>query len=212
ASASKTLVIANLPDISKTAYLLSVPKLAALLHVPVGTVMSSLGLNLGDLVTPYGIEFALSTQLTQKLPDVAPPNPPNVIRAAKVLEIQATIIAYNIDIAIEALINGATLVDVYSLVNDLAANGIVVNGKKLTTDFGGGLFSEDGIHPTAVGYAIIANEFIKTMNRQNNAGIPPVSVNQVAKTDPLFPKEKQASVSGHVSADTANALQALRAQ
>ncbi|MBV8817290.1 MAG: hypothetical protein JO022_02965, partial [Acidobacteriaceae bacterium] len=45
ASASKTLVIANLPDISKTAYLLSVPKLAALLHVPVGTVMSSLGLN-----------------------------------------------------------------------------------------------------------------------------------------------------------------------
>ena len=60
--------------------------------------------------------------------------------------------------------------------------------RRLTTDFLGGLFSLDGIHPTNTGYAIIANEFIKALNHRFHAGIPPVDVEAVLSDDPLvFP-------------------------
>jgi len=79
------------------------------------------------------------------------------------------------------------VVDINSLIANLAKNGIEVNGQQLTTQYLGGLFSLDAIHPTNTGYAIVADEVIKTMNRQLNAGIPPVSIEQVAMTDPLVP-------------------------
>ena len=65
--------------------------------------------------------------------------------------------------------------------NNLAANGVEVGGQRLTTNFMGGFFSLDGVHPTNTGYAIIANEFIKTMNRSIQAGIPPISIEQVSQ-------------------------------
>ena len=79
------------------------------------------------------------------------------------------------------------MVDVFSLVNRLAANGITVKNVPLTTQAGGGLFSLDGVHPTDVGYAIIANAFIDTMNRRFETKIQPVDLAAVATTDPLFP-------------------------
>jgi hypothetical protein len=101
-------------------------------------------------------------------------------------------------------------VDIYSLINDLAANGVVVGGQKLTTEFMGGLFSLDGIHPTNTAYAIIANEFIKTMNRSLRAGIPPVSIEQVSKTDPLiFPANDHGKHTGHVEVGMADGLRRL---
>ena len=124
------------------------------------------------------------------LPDSGPQGP-IVLRAARIAQIRATVIGYNIVIAIQAAINGAPLVDIWSLVNNLSANGVVVNGQKLTTGFGGGLFSLDGVHPLTPGDAIIANEFIKTMNLSLQTGIPLISVDQVAKTDPLFPNHGQ---------------------
>ncbi len=43
----------------------------------------------------------------------------------------------------------------------------------------GGFFSLDGIHPTSQGYAIIANEFIKTTNVKFGDSIPLVDVSTV---------------------------------
>jgi hypothetical protein len=78
-------------------------------------------------------------------------------------------------------------VDVNSLFKTLSANGYTLgNNKHLTTGFLGGLFSLDGIHPTNTGYAILANETIKTMNTKFNMKIPLVSVDTVASTDPLI--------------------------
>src|ERR1035441_5555852 len=53
AGASKQLVVANIPDVTLTAYLTSVPKLAAILNLSVDKVEKKLGLHLGDMVTPY---------------------------------------------------------------------------------------------------------------------------------------------------------------
>jgi hypothetical protein len=187
AKASGHLIMANIPDVTLTPYLTSVPQLAAKLNLPVAEVEAVFGLAPNDKVTPYAFAAiqAMGTSLTT-LP-VSGPQGPIVIRAATISQLRASIFEYNAVIAYEAIINRATLVDIYSLVSGLAANGILVNGQKLTTAFGGGLFSLDGVHPTNVGYAIIANEFIRTINRSLGTNIPAASLAQVAQTDPLFP-------------------------
>jgi lysophospholipase L1-like esterase len=95
-----------------------------------------------------------------------------------------TVLAYNAAIAALALKYGRPVVDIYSLVNNLAAHGILVNGKTLTTEHLGGLFSFDDIHPSDTGYAIIANEFIATINTAFTFGITPVDLAAVAASDP----------------------------
>lgn len=110
------------------------------------------------------------------------------VRSASLVEQAKTAVTlYNIEIEALAAAYGATVVDINGLVSEIAENGYEANGRRLTTAFLGGLFSLDGIHPTNTGYAIIANQFIKTMNSRLHTGIPPVSVAQIAKTDPLVP-------------------------
>ena len=210
AASSGHLVLANVPDVTLVPYLTSVTTLAAIVGLPVRVVEFAFGLQPDDKVTPYAFALieAMGTSLTT-LPDSIAQGPV-VIRAATLSQIRATVMAYNAEIANEAAANRATLVDIYSLVNDLAANGVVVGGRKLTTGFMSGLFSLDGIHPTDTGYAVIANEFIKTMNRSFSAGIPPVSVEQVSKTDPLiFSECGHGKPTGHVSAGMAEGLRTL---
>jgi hypothetical protein len=212
ASTSGHLVLANIPDVTLAAYLTSVPNLAAALNLPLLVVEGVFGLQPGDMVTPYAFAAieAMGNNLTA-LPDSGPQGP-IVIRAAALSQIRADVLAYNAIIANEAAANGATLVDIWSLVNDLAANGVEVGGQRLTTAFGGGLFSLDGAHPTNTGYALIANEFIKTMNRSLQTGIPPISIEQVSKTDPLLPNKGNGKQNGHVSVGMADSLRALGRQ
>jgi hypothetical protein len=60
-----------------------------------------------------------------------------------------------------------------------------VPGRSLNNGHLGGLFTLDGIHPTNTAYAILANQFIATMNTNLHTSIPQVDVNQIAKQDPL---------------------------
>jgi len=101
--------------------------------------------------------------------------------------LQGIVVAYNSWIQVLASSYGIPMVDIYSLVNDLADKGVVVGTQRLTTQHGGGLFSFDDIHPSDTGYAIIANEFIKTMNRRLGTDILPVNLVQVAANDPFIP-------------------------
>jgi len=60
---------------------------------------------------------------------------------------------------------GLAFLDAYSLISQAAEGGYSSNGYTVTTDFlGGGLFSLDGIHLTARGNAIIANEMMKAID------------------------------------------------
>ncbi|MDR3701208.1 MAG: SGNH/GDSL hydrolase family protein [Candidatus Sulfopaludibacter sp.] len=212
AQASGHLVLANIPDVTLVPYVTSVPKLAAILGLPVATVEAIYGLNAGDMVTPYAF---LAIQAMGNMPGPLPdssPNGPVVVRAARLAQIRAAVAEYNSVIAAEAAANHAALVDINALVTNLAANGIQVGGQRLTTDFMGGLFSLDGVHPTNTGYAIIANEFIKAMNRAWNIDIEAVSIEQVSKTDPLLPTQgddKKNKESHHVTGSMAGTLRSM---
>ena len=217
AHSSKRLVVATIPDVTLLPYLTSIQDLVAALHLPVPPAVAAgmLGLQPGDKVTPYAFQLIQLNGL-KLLPDALPdPTSPTgavpvVIRARQLAAIRQAVVSYNAAIYVGAFFTGATVVDTYSLVNDIARNGVVVGGRRLTTAFMGGLFSLDGVHPTNTGYAVIANEFIKTMNRRMQTGIPPVSIEQVASTDPLLvvPSQSNASQS-YVSAGMADSLRAV---
>lgn len=72
---------------------------------------------------------------------------------------------------------GAKVVDFNAIFANIAANGYMVGGIKLTSAFlTGGIFSYDGIHPQRLGYAIVANEFIKVMNAGFGTNVPQVNL------------------------------------
>jgi lysophospholipase L1-like esterase len=106
-------------------------------------------------------------------------------------ELAATIdatTALNDSIAAVAADNGIPLVDFHALLmsaiadanGDGQADGLDHNGVNYTTEFvTGGLFSLDGIHPSNVGYAIIAEEFARVINAHYNSGIGAPSLPEV---------------------------------
>lgn len=56
-------------------------------------------------------------------------------------------------------------VDMNGFFNDVVAEGLMVGDNRLTVVFGsGGIFSLDGVHPTALGSAAVANRVIRAMN------------------------------------------------
>lgn len=69
--------------------------------------------------------------------------------------------------------------------NDILEKGIVLKGVRYTADYLGGIFSLDGVHPTMLGQAIIANEVIKVLNTKFAAGITPIVLHTVAETEQL---------------------------
>lgn len=84
--------------------------------------------------------------------------------------------AYNTTIRSVAAAKGLALMDAYALLKEYAA-GKVVNGASVSGAYiTGNLFSLDGIHLTPMGYAIVANAFIKAINLQYGSGIPIVDV------------------------------------
>lgn len=84
--------------------------------------------------------------------------------------------AYNHTIKSVAISKGLAIVDAYALLKEYGA-GKVVNGLPVSAAYiSGNLFSLDGIHLTPMGYALIANEFIKSINGKYGSSIPIVDV------------------------------------
>jgi len=152
-----------------------------------------LGLGPFDYVTLDAlpaVEAILSATVSGPLPLsclTTSPSTPCYVTAAQAAEVRLVTVGMNTIIAVQALIHGAVVVDLYCLIDTLHAKGYKIGDATLTTDFLGGLFSLDGLHPTNTGYAIMANQFIQTMNTAFRTKIPLANVPEVAATDPLVP-------------------------
>lgn len=100
-----------------------------------------------------------------------------VLSAAEVQTIQARVEAFNNIIRTVANERNAAFVDINATLQELATTGVQVAGITFTEDFlTGGVFSYDGVHPNAFGYAFIANLFIEAINEEFDAEIPPVNL------------------------------------
>jgi lysophospholipase L1-like esterase len=94
--------------------------------------------------------------------------------------IEAARAAYNATIKASADADPELLfLDAAALLVELNENGISYGSGGITAEFGtGGGFSLDGVHPTARGYAVIANEIFKVIGAGLDAYIPPVDPNE----------------------------------
>jgi lysophospholipase L1-like esterase len=88
-----------------------------------------------------------------------------ILRAAEIAAIKTRTTELNAVIKAVAGSNGYTVWDANAFFAEVKAHGVSYGGVKLTASFlTGGLFSYDGVHPQRIGYAVIANELIKTIN------------------------------------------------
>lgn len=82
----------------------------------------------------------------------------------------------NATIASVASTNGAIVIDIHAIFDDIKKNGYTVGGITLTAELlKGGLFSADGFHPSNISHAIVADEIIKAVNSAKGTDIPEVN-------------------------------------
>lgn len=75
------------------------------------------------------------------------------------------------------------VVEINDYFQDVAANGAEYNGEEYSTTFvTGGLFSLDGVHPSNIGYALIAEKFIETINEAYGSNLSPATMPTVPRS------------------------------
>ena len=185
-----TLIVANIPDVTEIPYLTPAATVIATVATETGLtqaqVAADLGIANGDLVNATGeseVETAIGQIKQGKTP--TPLTASGFLTASAIAQVQSTISAYNSAISAEVAAVGGILVDIHSYFQTLQS-GITINNYKATTGFLGGLFSLDGVHPTNTGYALVANQYIDTLNSTAKTNIAEVNVSAVAAADPLF--------------------------
>jgi len=88
-----------------------------------------------------------------------------ILDLGEVAAMREHVAQYNQAIAQICQVAGIPVLDVNAFFADVAAHGYMVGGITLTSAFlSGGLFGYDGIHPTDLGYALIANQWIRLLN------------------------------------------------
>ncbi len=189
--------IANIPDITSLPYFTTVPYNGLVLtsqvqvnglnaaYAPLG-ITFNLGQNgfiIEDAASPAGFrqikagEFVLLTVPQDSLKckqwgSVKPIPDEYVLTATEAGQIKTAITNYNTKIKAVVGTYGLAFVDVNAFLAQ-AEKGITYNGINLNTEFvTGGAFSLDGVHLTPIGNALLANEFIKSINITYKSTLP----------------------------------------
>lgn len=117
-------------------------------------------------VNVYGISYPLQNQ--------------HVLTKTEASYVKTAVDAYNTSIKSLADSYGLAFVDGNAKMVELnGKSGISFDGVKYTAKFvTGGAFSLDGVHLTGRGYAVIANEFIKSINTKYRSTLPQVDPNK----------------------------------
>lgn len=179
-----TIIAANLPDVTAIPFVATIPPVVVNpatrqpvivsgrtipLIGPQGPLPGNAFVTLSAaslLARGVGIPVALGGQGTP-LPDSV------ILDAGEVASIKDRVAADNQAIAEVCSAAGVTLLDLHGFQAELAVNGRDVGGIHLSADFlTGGLFSYDGVHPTDLGYAIVANEWIAAINAHGGSLSP----------------------------------------
>jgi len=198
AASSERVVFVNIPRVSNIAYAMNPAELEAYAG-------SDFGLPAGHLTT-----LITATALRTGLVGPGLLSDPNfVLDPTEIAAIQQRVDAFNAVIAAEAAAVNAPVFDAAALFDDIDQNGYQLFGFTLTSDFLGGVFSLDGVHPSNTAHAVIANEIIKLVNSFYGSAIPEISQLQLWLTlffDPHVDKDGDGRVTGRPRAGLLEAL------
>jgi lysophospholipase L1-like esterase len=183
------IVAANLPDVTTIPFVTTIrPYVVNSAGAPVliaGARVPLIGPN-GSLPSTALVTIAASIFLAQGIgiPTVvggtgAPLPDEVVLDPGEVAIIQDHVTANNQAIREICAAASIPVLDVNSLLTELSTTGRKIGGVNLTSAFlTGGVFSYDGVHPNDIGYAVVANEFIRVINA-NGGTLPPVDLGAV---------------------------------
>ncbi|MGH8213229.1 MAG: SGNH/GDSL hydrolase family protein [Rhodanobacteraceae bacterium] len=163
------VVFANIPDITRIGFLFSPDDLKLFIGDSYGLPQGSYT----SLVAMLMIRMGL-------LPPTILHDPSWVLDANEIATIRNAIGGFNRTIATDAAAADMPVVDIHSIMNRLAAHPPMIGGVPLLPRYNGGLLSLDGVHPSDIGHALIANAFIAKMDATWQMGIPPLSQDQLA--------------------------------
>lgn len=191
----RTLVLFNVPDVAAVPFTTTIPIFLAPgvkalgpgnAAYPCPNGVSACPLPDGSLLTlqakallVQGIGVPAAAGGTgQPLPDggFTPPatlNPGVILYPDEIAAIRAKTADINATIASQATANGAILIDIHSIFDDIKVHGYEVGGITITSNLlVGGLFSADGFHPSNIAHAILADEMIKAINANKQTSFP----------------------------------------
>ena len=171
------MVLANLPDAITIPALSKGSALAAQ-----GMPIAKFGMGPDDYATPYSHEHI---KLILEGKDPGPLGPGEILHSYDVPKLQAIVNADNQVIAAVGAQFHAPVADINALYTKTAKKGYKLNdGTVVTFDYLGGIFGLDGVHPTTTGQAIMAKEFIKTINAYYGTNLKVPNIRKVNSTDP----------------------------
>jgi lysophospholipase L1-like esterase len=179
-AAGAKLAFATIPDVTAIPF---VTTISSFITLPSGTKVPLIGPN-GLLTANDHVLLTAQAELAvgKGIPAALggsglPLSDSSVLDAGEIATITARVAAYNNVIRTVANEKGAALVDVNAQFNFVAQHGLPVGGLTYSSSFlTGGLFSYDGVHPTAFGYAYLANLFIDAINSKYGGDIPEVNL------------------------------------
>lgn len=185
------MVLVNVPNLPDIAYATAVP---LDVRVPVGPPGNFGTVRLRDAAGPLpdGSRILLPAAALipggYGFPDPAPPLPDSlVLTPLEVAIIQGAVDEYNAIIATFAQQNGFALADFNGALARAHTDGFVVGGVRYTTAYvAGGLFSLDGVHPSSLGYGLVANEVVRAINTTYGATIPLVDLAPLTHSGSAF--------------------------
>ncbi len=180
AASGAKLAFATIPDVTAIPF---VTTISSFITLPSGQKVPLIGPN-GLLTANDHVLLSAQAELAagKGIPAALggsglPLSDASVLDAGEIATITARVAAYNNIIRTVASEKNAALVDVNAQFNAVAQHGLPVGGLTYTSSFlTGGLFSYDGVHPTAFGYAYLANLFIQAINAQYGGHIPLVNL------------------------------------
>ncbi|HVT58693.1 MAG TPA: SGNH/GDSL hydrolase family protein [Thermoanaerobaculia bacterium] len=210
-STGAKMAFANIPDVTSIPFVTTIPPVVVNPQTqqpvlgPNGALIPIIGpngpLRPGDhVLLSASADLAKGLGIPKQLGGSGLPLPDHdVLTIEKTALIEQRLGQFNGVIAQAAADAGAALVDTNALLNQLNTTGIEIGGIPFTSAFlTGGVFSYDGVHPTAFGYAFVANAFIAAINAQFGAQIPPVNL-----LPSIFGGQRAAEADGSAEADEA---------
>jgi GDSL-like Lipase/Acylhydrolase len=186
------VVFGTIPDVGQIAYLVDRQDLIRFLG--------------SDFGLPADSRTTLSAMLLVRLGLVDPSvltNPAFVLDAAERQIISDRIAAFNDIIRFNAAAHGMAVADINAAYQFFVDTPVTVAGVPITTRFLGGLFSLDGVHPSNLAHAIIANLFVEQFNQHYGLSIPRLHDSVVwwlFLTDPFIDKDGDGRVTGRFGA------------
>ena len=187
-STGAQVVVGNIPDLTEVGYVIN------------NTVLQRYGGSQYSLpdgyYTPIYTAFLLHLGVFTQA-DLS--NPAYVLSPAQITHIKNQVNLYNDVIAAVAGAAGIPVVNIHAVQQSLIDTPLTIQGFTVSTQYNGGAFSLDGIHPSDIGYAVFANSFIAAYDAAYNQSVSKLSDSEltgIIDNDPFIDWDGNGIVTG----------------